>query len=678
MADKNSQASGDQAEKAQRAQDLAAVQEQLKSTDNRREISESRNRLAPPGVVIDNTAPQYMFMMPGLPGYARKTNFEAQDLNAMIDLVENAKPVELERAGKALWDARDALEAAATELQNHIAAVDWKGDGGTQFREYGKGLVTHARGLSGFADTAAQQITVAGTGLASVSKAMPPRDSRFDKRKPEDIPIVGQIKGNPAYEAALKVEKDRQEAINQMNRLSSFYAVSQDNLAAQEPPKFDQVLNANVPPPTGGGDMGGAVGRAGGTAAALGTAGVVPAAHTTGPGAVGDAAGGRAEGLDKAGPPAGDVARPGAAPGGGSPMPGGNSSMELAQVAAPPAPPAPAAGIAAPPAPTTAPPALGATPPMGPGYAPPVKGGTARVAGQPPMGRAGTSGQPPLGRTGTSGRPPAGRAGTTGPAPTGRAGTTAQPPMARGGTTGQPPMGRATGAIGQPPMGRAGTTGHPPMAPGGTTGQPPTGRATGPTGQSRGSRAGVHGQAPTGPAGATGQAPMGRATGPTGQTPVGRAGTTGSPMGRTGARADGIVGGNAQRAAPGSSGSRLPHGTVVGSEAGAAGRGSAGRIPASGAVGASPVAGTTARPTGRPAAGANGVVGTPRSAAAPSVRPGTGGFTQGGAGLVRGPASQRSTNEPEERDGSRRPDYLTEDEVTWTAGRRGTVPRVID
>ncbi|MFI0981988.1 hypothetical protein ACH4SP_33895 [Streptomyces sp. NPDC021093] len=138
------------------------------------------------------------------------------------------------------------------------------------------------------------------------------------------------------------------------------------------------------------------------------------------------------------------------------------------------------------------------------------------------------------------------------------------------------------------------------------------------------------------------------------------------------------MGGNPQRTAPGSSGSRIPRGTVVGTEPGTSGRGSTGRIPTGGAVGANPVSGTPARPAGRPTSSTNGVVGTPRDGTVPSGRPGTGGFTQGGAGLVRGPAGQRNANEREERDGSQRPDYLTEDEETWTAGRRSAVPPVID
>ncbi|MFD8962186.1 hypothetical protein ACFV0W_35885, partial [Streptomyces anulatus] len=55
------------------------------------------------------------------------------------------------------------------------------------------------------------------------------------------------------------------------------------------------------------------------------------------------------------------------------------------------------------------------------------------------------------------------------------------------------------------------------------------------------------------------------------------------------------------------------------------------------------------------------------------------GFTAGGAGLVRGPAGRRNSGRQEEDDnGSTRPDYLTEDEETWNAGRRGAVPPVVD
>ncbi|MFF0742075.1 hypothetical protein ACFYVL_16920 [Streptomyces sp. NPDC004111] len=609
----------------QRARDLEGVKNGVDGADWNRNYSEMRALLTPPGT-RPAPVPTPLLVPQGIPGFATRTSFEGHDLNAMIDLVEQASPTDLENAGAALWKARNALRAAAKELQDYVDKVDWKGQGATEFQKFGRGLATHARSLSDFADVAGTQITVAGTGLASVHKSMPPRDGRFVKSKVEDLPMVSQVEGNASYDGAVKVEKDRQEAINQMNRLSSFYAVSQQTLALQEPPRFEQILKANVPPPSGGGGPSEAPTRSNPREMGVSRATAPPA--TARPDAV---RGSTERQVDPLGTPA--PTAPGGtigAPVGVSPSPGDDASMELARTAVPPAPtPTPVTG-APPQAPVTAPPGqvLGTPPPMAPGYVPPVRSGPPGMPGN----QIGRTGQPPLGRAGTTGQPPLGRAGTTG-----------QPPMGRAGTTGQPPMGRA-GTTGQPPLGRAGTTGQPPMGRAGTTGQPPLGRA-----------------------------------GTTGQTPTGRAGTTGQPpTGRVG-RADGITGGKPQRTPAGTSGSRIPRGTVIGSESTSQPRTAGTRVPTNGAIGAQPAAGTTSR--GRTTPATNGVVGMPRSDAASQRsrpgRPDNGGFTQGGAGLVRSPSGSRKSEESGDQEGAKRPDHLTEDEETWTAGRRDSAPPVI-
>lgn len=180
-----------------------------------------------------------------------KTDFENHRLNDMIDMVESASPEHLETAGKALWDARDAISDAAEELGGHIGNVDWEGDSGQAFRDWGNDLVTYAVNLASFADVAGTQISAAAMGLASVRSAMPPRDTRLDSTQmPADIPMPARVAGNKQYAAAVNVEKDRQEAINQMNRLSSFYSVSEETLAAQEPPTFLKAMpDVGVPKP---------------------------------------------------------------------------------------------------------------------------------------------------------------------------------------------------------------------------------------------------------------------------------------------------------------------------------------------------------------------------------------------------------------------------------------------
>ncbi|MFI5699373.1 hypothetical protein ACIA78_04930 [Streptomyces xanthochromogenes] len=178
-----------------------------------------------------------------------KTDFEGHRLNEMIDLIHPANPQHLISAGDALFAAHEAISSAAAELRGHIGKVEWEGESGEAFRTWGNNLANHANRLAEFADTAGVQISAAGQGLVSVKSAMPPRDHRAEPVKVDDLPTAKRVAGNAEYEAALKVEQDRQEAINQMNRLSSFYSVSEQTLAAQEPPVFQIMPDVGVPKP---------------------------------------------------------------------------------------------------------------------------------------------------------------------------------------------------------------------------------------------------------------------------------------------------------------------------------------------------------------------------------------------------------------------------------------------
>ncbi|WP_030588094.1 hypothetical protein [Streptomyces globisporus] len=540
----------------QRVQDDARVKIQMAQTD----ISEAVRK------------------MPFASAPVGRTSFEGFQLNSMIDLVENTKPEDLENAGKALWDARDAIKKAAQELEDNMKGVDWHGESGTAFRAFGKGLVAHARKLGDFADVAGTQITVAGTGLASVRSAMPPRDSRQVRKSPDDIELPGRVADNPEYQAALKVEKDRQEAINQINRLASYYSVSGERLEGEEPPRFERNLDIEMPQPQGNGG--------GNPSSRTPVAGSETHGSSTAPVVSGRAVAGDSAPVAAASRPPADVL-------GSAPQPNRPIGTEINTVALPQTP----TTI------TGTPPQPSPTPTTGPSAAPPafmpprltnsVQGGTQRLTGPTGMPRTVSQAGQGLGKAQPTGGGPVPR-GQGGP-PVGRPG-----PMGGGGTfNGRPSVGPQSQV---PTAGRSGVTGgRPAVGPGGTS---------------------------------TGAGP------------------------RAGGR-NGIVGGTPQHTP-------------------AQGRAAAGGSGQRGVIGGRGAAAAPSRPGGRatPASGANGVVGAPRKAG------GTGsnakGFTAGGAGLVRGPAARRDKGREDEANGSTRPDYLTEDEETWNAGRRGAVPPVVE
>ncbi|MFE0422798.1 hypothetical protein [Streptomyces sp. NPDC058953] len=566
----------------QHEQDLARVDAQLGITDVARKVT---------SVFGGN-------------GVFARTDFEGHTLNAMIDMVESANPADLENAGDNLWLARKALTDAAEELRTNVGKVHWEGASGEAFRDFGKALADHADQLSTFADIAATQIRVAGTGLASVRSSMPDRDNRLIKHDAKTMPVPERVDTNPDYVAAKKVEQNRQEAINQMNRLASFYAVSEQALAGQEPPKFDRALKADVPAPTGTRSE---------PPSGQGSVGTISSTPET------SRVSERRSESRVGEPPRSEIA--GAPP---QSAPGRSPSMELDSLAPPAAPPT--TPNAAPPTPTA----------PGPAGVPPV-------VQTPPVGPPVIGAPPNTFRPGPgTGPPPVLAKSTTGPGQSGPNQATAR------GTTGQ------SHAPGRQPV-----IGGPPSAAGG---QNPVGRPTGPMG-------------PGGQSSPVGRNPM--ATGPMsgGQGPVtGRGGQSAQPMaGRpntpsAGSRVgrDGIVGGTPQRATGGSSGPRIPRGTIVGAEGANASRPGAPR-PHSGAVGGG-------------ARSVNGVVGAPRTGTGSNAgsRAGRGNFTNGGAGLVGGRPGRNSSDREEDRPESSRPDYLTEDEETWTAQRRNAGPPVID
>ncbi|MEV7248555.1 hypothetical protein ACPXCO_30645 [Streptomyces cyaneofuscatus] len=510
-------------------------------------------------------------------GRAGRTSFEGHDLNAIIDLVENANPADLENAGEALWKARDAIRSAAKELGDHIDGVDWQGDSGEAFRKWGKGLVTHATKLGDFADAAGTQITVAGTGLASVRNSMPPRDRRMIQTDVDDILFPARTETNPQYAAALTVEKNRQEAINQINRLASYYAVSEEVLAGQEPPRFDQRLGVNVPRPSGNGEQNVSSGSSGGTDSlrAGGVTQGVPERATVGGSA--DANQSERTSVGALGP---------------APVLDKSTSTEINSVATPTVPNTATGTPLTPPATSGPGPVNTPTLPVVPSLGNPVTVGPSRATGPAGGPRSMSQAGGGLGKASPSGAGATGRGGTG--APVGRPSPMASGPSATG---------RSGGGTQLPTAGQSGVTGGRPIAAHGGTAAPGTSRA---------------------------------------------------------GQGNGIVGGTPQRAtsaASGAGGARgVSRGTVIG------GPGASGNAPRSGQ-------------RGGPVSGANGVVGAARGTSGSGSK----GFTAGGAGLVRGPAGRRKTDrKDEENTGSTRPDYLTEDEGTWVARRRGAVPPVVE
>lgn len=117
--------------------------------------------------------------------------------------------------------------------------------------------------MGGFFEAISTELTILSTGLTGVKKTMttlqsePPKSSLLmDGAKGgkghslKDIPSPAQVEGNKDF----KYEKDRSAAIEEMNKLSSYYSVSQQAMdrAETQKPTFRPLPDVGVPPPPPG------------------------------------------------------------------------------------------------------------------------------------------------------------------------------------------------------------------------------------------------------------------------------------------------------------------------------------------------------------------------------------------------------------------------------------------
>ncbi|HEX5569523.1 MAG TPA: hypothetical protein VFY14_21820, partial [Streptomyces sp.] len=178
------------------------------------------------------------------------TNFEGKDLEDMLAMVENANPSDLESAADDLWQAAGKIKEIGDDLKTHVDKVAWEGEFGESFRAWGRNLSKNTLLLADYTEQASVNLKTAGVGLATVKNGMPKRNASYAGiPRPENIPTVEQVETNEKFKLAKKKEEDRQEAINQMNRLASYYRVSRENMQAKEEPQFGPMPKIGMPPP---------------------------------------------------------------------------------------------------------------------------------------------------------------------------------------------------------------------------------------------------------------------------------------------------------------------------------------------------------------------------------------------------------------------------------------------
>lgn len=176
--------------------------------------------------------------LPALDASYDTTDFEHMPYEDMLRMIHGVDPAAIMDRGTALVDAQAELEKIGTELRQHVSRTAWHGAGGDAFHEWGDEFAKETLKLADYAGAAGTSLQTAGQALSEVTAAM--------RAHPE---ARTACQADPEKEKARleAVEKARNEAIPQMNKLASYYLMARRTLAEQEEPNF-RPLPAEVMP----------------------------------------------------------------------------------------------------------------------------------------------------------------------------------------------------------------------------------------------------------------------------------------------------------------------------------------------------------------------------------------------------------------------------------------------
>ncbi|MFI1177941.1 hypothetical protein ACH4UT_00130 [Streptomyces sp. NPDC020799] len=157
-----------------------------------------------------------------------KGKFDDATHEELYAMVAGGQPKQINDAADALLKAFTDINDLGGELQAHVERVKWEGEGGEAFRKWGAELAKQTLKLADYTLKVGINIGFAGQSLSDAKAAIPAPEPCYadaDKEK-------ARLKG---------AESNRQEAINQMERLDSYYRTVHTDVAGLEEPKFPRL-----------------------------------------------------------------------------------------------------------------------------------------------------------------------------------------------------------------------------------------------------------------------------------------------------------------------------------------------------------------------------------------------------------------------------------------------------
>jgi hypothetical protein len=186
-----------------------------------------------------------------------RTDFESMTHEQLAALIESATSESASHLATKLSKAASTITKIGDDLMQHVKGLEWQGDGGDAFRDWGGQTASATLRLGQYAEAASRWMATVSQAIAEAKAAMPDpsetaqaqadlRDAHKTiaaaqepgARNDPDARKLAQTAKTDAAAAQTRIEAAHAEAVQQLRKLAQTYEYSAQQVNSVEPPTF--------------------------------------------------------------------------------------------------------------------------------------------------------------------------------------------------------------------------------------------------------------------------------------------------------------------------------------------------------------------------------------------------------------------------------------------------------
>ncbi|MFF5189643.1 hypothetical protein ACFY30_38760 [Streptomyces sp. NPDC000345] len=186
-----------------------------------------------------------------------RTDFESMTHEQLAAMLDSASSESASTLASKLTKAASTITKIGDDLMTHVKGLEWQGEGGDAFRDWGGQTASATLRLGQYAEVASRWMETVAQAVAEAKAAMPKvsettqaqadlADAKSTMaaakqpgaRNDPDARTLAQTAQTDATAAQARIEAARAEAIQQMQKLAQAYEYSAQQVNSVEPPTF--------------------------------------------------------------------------------------------------------------------------------------------------------------------------------------------------------------------------------------------------------------------------------------------------------------------------------------------------------------------------------------------------------------------------------------------------------